>query len=67
MSRQWRNMKARLFAGFGHRQDSVKPGDLAVRCPACPQPELNLPDNWKEDRERCVPMHSPLLSLTPYL
>ncbi|RDX50607.1 hypothetical protein OH76DRAFT_1348598, partial [Lentinus brumalis] len=52
VSRQWRNMKARLFAGFGHRQDSVKPGDLAVRCPACPQPELNLPDNWKEDRER---------------
>ncbi len=55
MSRQWRNMKARLSAGFGHRQDQVKPGDLAVRCPACPQPGVNLPDNWKEDSEQYVP------------
>jgi hypothetical protein len=28
------------------------PGELAVFCPACPQPGINLPINWKEDGER---------------
>lgn len=23
-----------------------------MRCPACPQPEINLPDDWKDDPER---------------
>ncbi|TFK80385.1 hypothetical protein K466DRAFT_455186, partial [Polyporus arcularius HHB13444] len=52
VSRQWRNLKMRKWAGFGHRQDPVRPGDLAVRCPACPQPGLNLPDGWQNDTEK---------------
>ena len=27
--------------------DGMSPGELAVRCPACPIPSVNLPPNWK--------------------
>ena len=30
-------------------------GDLAVLCPACPQPGLNLPEDWEDDEEEYVP------------
>ena len=29
-------------------------GDLAVLCPACPQPGLNLPEDWEDDKEEYV-------------
>ncbi|KAI6117514.1 hypothetical protein EV401DRAFT_2072574 [Pisolithus croceorrhizus] len=44
----WRDLKHRKWFGFGH--DTGKdPGDggLALFCPACPQPGLNLPADWK--------------------
>ncbi|KAI6166492.1 hypothetical protein EDD17DRAFT_1752630 [Pisolithus thermaeus] len=44
----WRDLKHRKWFGFGH--DAEKdPGDggLALYCPACPQPGLNLPADWK--------------------
>ena len=56
LSRQWRNLQMRKRAGFGHRTDPIKPGDLAIRCPACPDPESNLPDDWKDDHEQYVPL-----------
>lgn len=36
------------------KRDPMEPsqGELAVFCPACPQPGINLPRNWKEDEER---------------
>ncbi|KAI1784147.1 hypothetical protein LXA43DRAFT_1101707 [Ganoderma leucocontextum] len=49
VSHQWRVQQMRKTAGFGHRDEDIGPGDLAVRCPACPQPDLNLPDDWKTD------------------
>ncbi|KAJ7808144.1 hypothetical protein B0H14DRAFT_3482660 [Mycena olivaceomarginata] len=34
--------------------EATKPGELAIRCPACPRPGINLPKDWdkasKEDR-----------------
>ena len=54
VSRQWRNLQMRKHAGFGHRQDPIGPGALAVRCPACPQPDVNLPEGWKDDPQRYV-------------
>ncbi|KAJ7864998.1 hypothetical protein B0H14DRAFT_3443208 [Mycena olivaceomarginata] len=43
--------------GRGHNPggaEATKPGELAVRCPACPRPGINLPQGWekasKEDR-----------------
>ncbi|KAI6099659.1 hypothetical protein F5141DRAFT_1205122 [Pisolithus sp. B1] len=44
----WRDLKHRKWFGFGH--DTGKdPGDggLALFCPACPQPGLNLPADWR--------------------
>lgn len=36
--------------GRGHDPSGVagtKPGELAVECPACPQPDQNLPTDWR--------------------
>nr|VWO96150.1 Amino acid permease family protein [Ganoderma boninense] len=52
VSRQWRNQQMRKTAGFGHRGDTIGPGDLAVRCPACPQPGCNLPEGWERDEKQ---------------
>ncbi|KAI1784921.1 hypothetical protein LXA43DRAFT_1100891 [Ganoderma leucocontextum] len=52
VSRQWRNLKLRKWAGFGHTKESIGPSDLTVRCPSCPRPDINLPDNWREDPEQ---------------
>lgn len=55
MSRLWRWMKKLKWAGFGHNQKGAKnvgPAELANYCPACPQPGVNLPKNWKADPNR---------------
>jgi hypothetical protein len=55
VSRAWRDIIARIQAGYGHDTGSpVEPGDLAIFCPACPQPGINLPDDWKNDERRWV-------------
>ncbi|KAI6140385.1 hypothetical protein EDD17DRAFT_1770182 [Pisolithus thermaeus] len=49
----WRDLKHRKWFGFEH--DAEKdPGDggLALFCPACPQPGLNLPADWKVQYDR---------------
>ncbi|KIN97248.1 hypothetical protein M404DRAFT_16790 [Pisolithus tinctorius Marx 270] len=48
---QFRHMKLLKRAGRASEQDGIcttKPGGLAVLCPACPQPGMNLPDDWKD-------------------
>ena len=50
MVRQFRHIKLLKRAGRANEQDGIrttKPGGLAVVCPACPQPEVNLPNNWR--------------------
>jgi hypothetical protein len=58
LSRAWRWMKKLKWAGFGHRTaaDPMKPaaGELTIFCPACPQPNINLPADWKNDPNRYV-------------
>ena len=47
---QWRNLKQLKRGGRGHASDGIdatKPGELAVQCPACPHPSINLPPNWE--------------------
>ncbi|KAJ7059879.1 hypothetical protein C8F01DRAFT_1253971 [Mycena amicta] len=49
MSRQYQFLKRGKRAGVAHdmaEMEKVKPGDLAVRCWACPQDGFNLPDGW---------------------
>jgi hypothetical protein len=53
-------MKKLKWAGFA--QDAEKKasqpanGELTIFCPACPQPGINLPDDWKDDINRHVPL-----------
>ena len=57
MSRLWRWMKRLKWNGFAHNGKDpmkVQPGELAIYCPACPQPGINLPANWQEDVNRWV-------------
>lgn len=57
MTRIWRWMKKLKWAGYAGSSRKVKdvePGELAIFCPACPQPGINIPDDWREDTARHV-------------
>jgi len=41
-ARQWRQCKLYKWHGFAHKDEEPKAGDLALFCPACPQPGTNL-------------------------
>ncbi|KAG2005829.1 hypothetical protein CC2G_002197 [Coprinopsis cinerea AmutBmut pab1-1] len=49
--RQWRRLKDLKHFGFGHTKKTPGRGDMALFCAACPQPGINLPDDWKSDPE----------------
>jgi hypothetical protein len=55
MTRIWRWMKRLKWAGYGgsnSKSSDVTAGQLSVFCPACPQPSINIPENWKDDPAR---------------
>ena len=61
LSWQWQWMKKLKWAGFGHdprEHMDVAAGSLAIFCPACPQPGINLPENWEHDPQRWVNQRS---------
>jgi hypothetical protein len=39
---------------MAYRSEDPGPRELAIFCPACPQPGVNLPDDWKDDPKRFV-------------
>jgi hypothetical protein len=52
MGLQWRHLKLLKWAGRAHDftgagVEETKPGELALRCPSCPYPGINLPQNWQ--------------------
>jgi hypothetical protein len=48
--------------GFAHDKDKTPgPGDLAHFCVACPQPGINLPENWQDQESQSA---SSLVSYT---
>ncbi|KAJ7429914.1 hypothetical protein B0H11DRAFT_2166673 [Mycena galericulata] len=54
MVRQWRNIKMFKRAGRGHAASGIEgtaDGELALLCPACPQPGINLPEGWRDEPE----------------
>jgi hypothetical protein len=51
VSRLWRDIQTRKRFGFGHEKDEPGLGSLALFCPACPQPGVNLPDDWKDSAD----------------
>ena len=49
----WRDLIAQVDSGLGHETDkNPQPGALAIFCPACPQPGINLPQGWESDPRR---------------
>ncbi|KAG2068925.1 hypothetical protein BDR04DRAFT_1129056 [Suillus decipiens] len=42
VAQQWRQLKTMKWHGFGHHSDDPKAGDLALFCPACPKPGINI-------------------------
>ncbi|KIM27650.1 hypothetical protein M408DRAFT_24310 [Serendipita vermifera MAFF 305830] len=46
IARQWFYLQTRKDAGAYGPEASTRP--LTVACPACPQPGVNIPHNWKE-------------------
>ena len=46
----WRHLRMTKRGGRSYDQsgiDGTSPGELAVLCPACPIPSINLPPNWQ--------------------
>ncbi|KAG1740735.1 uncharacterized protein EDB91DRAFT_1081835 [Suillus paluster] len=57
VSRIWWDLVNRKRFRFGHDMErSPGPGDLALYCPACPQPGINLPTSWRYDYEEWLVM-----------
>ena len=55
VSRQWRHIQLLMENGYGHdTTESPGNGDLAIFCPACPQPGVNIPANWRDDSNQYV-------------
>ena len=51
MIREFRHLKLMKRHGRGNVEGglvSTTRGDLATICPACPIPDVNLPENWKD-------------------
>ncbi|KAG2048899.1 hypothetical protein BDR06DRAFT_984585 [Suillus hirtellus] len=42
VSRQWRQLKLLKWHGFGHERREPHDGELALFCPSCPQPGINV-------------------------
>ena len=54
VSRQWRNLELRKSFGFGHHDNPPQRGEMGHGCASCPQPGINLPDDWKSDPHQLV-------------
>ena len=68
---QWRHLKMLKRAGRGHDVTGVagtKEGELAIVCPSCPHPGINLPDGWEKasDEQRFVYCSVVVLLLTAH-
>ncbi|KAG2341410.1 hypothetical protein BDR05DRAFT_949739 [Suillus weaverae] len=52
VARQWRQLKLLKWNGFGHNRGDPKDGKLALFCPVCPQPGINviLPTKYDDAR-----------------
>lgn len=51
--REWRNLEQRKRAGTHYSKSApIAPGGLALFCPACPQPGVNLPDGWDTEPDQ---------------
>jgi hypothetical protein len=55
--RIWQHTKFLKRAGQFNKAGGAagtKAGELALRCPACPNPGINMPPGWESDKEQYV-------------
>lgn len=48
---QWRHLQMLKWAGRGLDETGARgtsPGELAIQCPTCPHPGINIPDLWMD-------------------
>jgi hypothetical protein len=48
---QWREVKRMKHGKWGHKKGEMKgmkQGELMLKCRTCPQPGLNLPEDWEQ-------------------
>ncbi|KAJ3717362.1 hypothetical protein C8R42DRAFT_724265 [Lentinula raphanica] len=52
MMKEWRHLKMAKRSGRGNDAErnlaETKNGEMGIKCPACPRPDVNLPENWRE-------------------
>lgn len=49
---QWRHLKALKRAGRAHDvtgAEGTSNGELAIICPSCPHPGINMPEQWRDE------------------
>lgn len=66
---QWRHLKLLKRGGRGHDvtgANGTKDGELAITCPSCPHPGINLPADWKDASEEKRFVHSSFSCCTLY-
>ncbi|KAJ7096584.1 hypothetical protein B0H15DRAFT_773847, partial [Mycena belliarum] len=55
--REWRHLVLLKRGGIGNDNErsvsETRSGELAVLCPACPRPDVNLPDDWESVPDEC--------------
>ncbi|KAL0568060.1 hypothetical protein V5O48_013933 [Marasmius crinis-equi] len=65
--RMWRYLRTLKRGGVGSTTNldlsDIPSGSLAVVCPACPDPKINLPDNWMEVVQEKQFLHYKFLSV----
>ncbi|KAF8141809.1 hypothetical protein EV363DRAFT_1151130 [Boletus edulis] len=68
VSRMWRDLINRKRVGIGHgpEREPVE-GELAIFCPACPQPGVNLPLEWDKKYDRLPQDDIPLSDGLAYM
>ncbi|KAK0496159.1 hypothetical protein EDD18DRAFT_1075053, partial [Armillaria luteobubalina] len=53
--REWRHLRALKRFGHGHEEGGVREtseGELVLHCPACPHPQINLPNGFAANVEK---------------
>ncbi|KAJ6453223.1 hypothetical protein C8R47DRAFT_951488, partial [Mycena vitilis] len=66
MVREYRHLLMLKRGGRGHAQSGVygtTAGELAIRCPACPRPGINLPENWEDTPPQMKFLYTVFLAL----
>ncbi|KAI0037647.1 hypothetical protein FA95DRAFT_1506726, partial [Auriscalpium vulgare] len=66
MIREWRHITIMKRGGRGHDETGVAgtaDGELAVQCPACPLPGINLPEDWEAAPRNRAWLYRPIVAM----